>query len=175
VRLQPEAGGPIDHYDDIGIDAAYERPVRNVNQLTINASLTHERNRLESAFLGGEADRVGHSIDSAIVNASYYLHDTWGLSAGWFDVHGTRDASYYAAEPDFGSGSGSPSSRGEVLQLDWTPFGKPGAWHQPNANVRMGLQYTHYDRLNGAGTNYDGFGRDASDSDAIFAFVWLAI
>jgi hypothetical protein len=175
VRLQPEPGGPTDRYDDVGIDAAYERPVRDVDQFTFNASVTHERNRLASSFDAGEADRAGHSLDSIVLNASYYLHDTWGLSAGWFDVHGTRDASFYAAEPDFGSGSGSPSSRGEILQADWTPWGKPGAWRQPYANVRLGLQYTHYDRLNGGGANYDGFGRDAGDSDTVFAFVWLAI
>jgi hypothetical protein len=175
ARLRPEADAPIDRYDDIGLDAAYERTVRGVDQLTVNAAITHERNRLDAAFAAGEADRAGHRIDSVVVNAAYYLHDTWGFSGGWFDVRGTRDASLYPAEPDFGSGNGSPSSRGEILQVDWTPWGKPGAWHAPYANLRLGLQYTHYDRLDGASTNYDGFGRDAADSDAVFAFVWLAI
>lgn len=176
ARLQPEGSGtPTDKYSDIGIDAAYERPVRDGDILTINGSLTHESNRLNSAFINGEADYISHSLNSTTFNASYYFKNTYGLNFGWFNVSGGRDPSFYAPEPDFGSANGSPSSRGEVLQADWTPFGKPDSWKQPWANMRLGVQYTHYDQLNGASSNYDGFGRNASDNDTLFLFVWLAM
>jgi hypothetical protein len=176
ARLQPDGSGtPTDKYNDYGVDAAYERPMSNGNLLTLNGSFTHESNRLNSAFLADEADHAGHSLSSTAFNASYYLKNTYGLSFGWFNVTGGRDGALYAAEPDFGSGNGSPSSRGEILQADWTPFGKPDSWHQPWANMRLGVQYTHFDRLNGSGNNYDGFGRNASDNDTLFLFVWLAM
>jgi len=31
--------------------------------------------------------------------------------------------------------------------------------------MRVGLQYTGYSKFNGASSNYDGFGRNASDND----------
>jgi hypothetical protein len=30
-----------------------------------------------------------------------------------------------------------------------------------------------YDRFNGAGHNYDGFGRNASDNNTLFLLAWL--
>ena len=54
------------------------------------------------------------------------------------------------------------------------PFGKAGSFASPWVNVRLGLQYTAYQRFNGGSSNYDGFGRSASDNNALFGFIWLA-
>ena len=35
------------------------------------------------------------------------------------------------------------------------------------------LQFTHYDKFNGARTNYDGFVRKAADNDTIYLLGWL--
>jgi hypothetical protein len=63
----------------------------------------------------------------------------------------------------------------DFLTLGWTPFGKsttdPGF---PWLNVRVGVQYTHYLQFNGGTTNYDGFGRNASDDDTLFFFTTWA-
>ena len=61
-----------------------------------------------------------------------------------------------------------------MLQGDVTPFGKDGSWGRAWANVRLGLQYTAFTRFNGAVSNYDGFGRNASDDNTLTAFVWAA-
>ena len=42
-------------------------------------------------------------------------------------------------------------------------------------NLRVGLQYIGYSKFNGASSDYDGYGRSASDNDTLFAFVWLAL
>ena len=55
------------------------------------------------------------------------------------------------------------------------PFGKLGSFGHPYLNVRIGLQYTGYTKFNGGTTNYDGFGRDASANNTLFAFVWVII
>jgi len=44
----------------------------------------------------------------------------------------------------------------------------------PWANLRLGLRYTAYTRFNGASSNYDGFGRDASDDNTWLLFARLA-
>ena len=40
--------------------------------------------------------------------------------------------------------------------------------------VRVGVQYTMFNRFNGASNNYDGFGRNARDNDTLFVYVWTA-
>jgi len=36
------------------------------------------------------------------------------------------------------------------------------------------LQYTAYNKFNGAKTNYDGNGRNAGDNNTLFFNVWVA-
>ena len=35
---------------------------------------------------------------------------------------------------------------------------------------RIGLQFTFYNEFNGAGTNYDGNGRNASDNNSVYLY-----
>ena len=44
----------------------------------------------------------------------------------------------------------------------------------PMQYLRIGAQYTGYLRFNGASSNYDGFGRNASDNNSLFLYAWLA-
>ena len=62
-----------------------------------------------------------------------------------------------------------------MLQLEYVPFGKLGSPFLPWLNLRIGLQYAGYTCFNGSSGNYDGFGRDASDNDTLFGFVWVAL
>ncbi len=38
----------------------------------------------------------------------------------------------------------------------------------------LALQYTLYTEFNGARRNYDGFGRNASDNNTLYAVFWIA-
>jgi hypothetical protein len=40
--------------------------------------------------------------------------------------------------------------------------------------MKVGVQYVAYTMFNGGSRNYDGFGRDASDNDTLFVYVWTA-
>ena len=62
-----------------------------------------------------------------------------------------------------------------MVQLEYVPFGKLNSPYRPWLNVRVGLQYIGYSKFNGANKNYDGFGRNASDNDTLFGFVWVAL
>ena len=62
-----------------------------------------------------------------------------------------------------------------MLQADWVPWGKLQSPAQPWMNLRLGVQYTAYDKFNGGDRNYDGFGRNASDNNTLYVFAWLAI
>jgi len=37
----------------------------------------------------------------------------------------------------------------------------------------MGLRYTAYTKFNGVSDNYNGFGRNASDNNSVFAYLWM--
>lgn len=61
-----------------------------------------------------------------------------------------------------GNATGRPDTRGWTLEAFWTPV----------QYLRLGLQYTAYSRYNGASSNYDGFGRNASDNNSLFLYLW---
>jgi len=88
----------------------------------------------------------------------------------FFNTSGTNDAMLYADSATF-----SPDSTGITFQIDATPWGNGDALLGGRLNLRVGVQYTIYMRFNGAGTNYDGNGRNASDNNTLRLFTWLAL
>ena len=70
----------------------------------------------------------------------------------------------YAPAPITGSRTGRPDSEGITLEVDLN------AWR----NARLALQYVTYFEFNGAHSNYDGFGRDASANNTLYLLGWLA-
>ncbi len=165
-EVQSASGAGTDKYTDFGIDGGYQFLGTREHIITVNGAYIHETRTLDPS----EADNHKGHLNRFDLSSSYYYHQTWGLTAGLFDIAGNRDATLYGAD----SQNGSPNSRGYVLQADWTPFGKEGSLGAPWANVRLGLQYTDYTKFNGASRNYDGTGRDAKDNNSLFAFVWTA-
>ena len=51
-------------------------------------------------------------------------------------------------------------------------YGGPSFW--PWLNLKLGLQYVHYDAFNGAAVNYDGAGTNASANNTLYLFCWFA-
>ena len=141
---------------------------------TVNTAYIHESRDLDATYDAGGAQKKSGNVNRFDLSGSYYYDQTWGLTAGLFDIQGSSDNVLYAPEPDAGSRKGNPNTAGYILQADWTPFGKEGSWGSPWANARIGLQYTGYTKFNGASHNYDGNGRDASDNNTVFAFLWTA-
>ena len=90
--------------------------------------------------------------------ASYYWHRKLGATLGFFTLNGSRDATY------FGSENGRPDSTWVNAEVNYLPW----------LNVKLGLQYTAYMKFNGATSNYDGQGRNASDNNTIYGYVWIA-
>ena len=68
----------------------------------------------------------------------------------------------------------SPNSNGWSLELNYIPFNYGGPDFWPWLNVKFGLQYVHYNKFDGATSNYDGAGRNAGDNNTIFAYAWFA-
>ena len=93
--------------------------------------------------------------------------NTLNQSSGYDPVTGTITSDPAASAPSLrvnGNLSGNPATRGETFEAFWTPI----------QYLRVGLQYTVYQRYNGAAYDYDGFGRNARDNNSLFLYAWLA-
>lgn len=162
-----------DRLTDIALDSQYQY-LGGAHVVTVGASWIHEaQDRRASRALGAAAHR-SDDLQSFTATASYLYDATYGLSLSHFNLWGRRDVGLYAPEPIGGSRTGRPDSDGFVIQLDYLPFNKHPLPFYRWLNVKLSLQYVVYDRFNGARTNYDGFGRDASDNDTFNLFVWAA-
>jgi hypothetical protein len=119
-----------------------------------------------------EADSSNGSLKQFRIAGSYHYNQTYGVTAGLFDSRGNADATRWA-----NSLNGTPNTSGYILQADWTPWGKEGSWMSPWANVRVGVQYTAYNRYMGGSSYLDGDGneRKASDNNTTMLFLWTSI
>ena len=80
------------------------------------------------------------------------------MTLGFFNTTGSTDLTYY------GGAKGKPNSTWMNFEVNYVPW----------LNVKIGLQYTAYFEFDGATSNYDTFGRNASDNNMLFGYLWLA-
>ena len=107
---------------------------------------------------------------------SYVYQAKYGGSLAFFNSSGTTNSlnqssgydatGQIASSASLGAGNlaGNPGTRGSTFELFWTPI----------QYMRLGAQYTAYSKYNGASTNYDGLGRNASDNNSLFIYLWAA-
>jgi hypothetical protein len=170
ASIQPERidGGPVNRFRDVGVDAWYEYLGNGLHNFAAYASFIREDQTRGDLFANMAADNLHGRLYEFRLNTSYYYQHTYGATIGRFSTRGTPDATLYGP-------TGSPDTSGTVVQIDWTPWGKENSWGRPYANARLGLQYTIYDKFDGASSNYDGAGRNASDNNTLYLFLWMAI
>lgn len=150
AALAPDraSGTASDRVRDIGLDASWQFLGAREHIVSLNGSVVRERKRPGD---GSGTERLTEQR----LNASYHWRNTWGVSGGLFNTHGSDPAS---------------ATRGQLLQADWTPWGKddheaptPFSW----ANLRLGLQWWHYNRFGGERAG-------ASGHDTLHLFAWTA-
>jgi hypothetical protein len=160
--------GSSDHYTDLGIDASYQFTGLGENIFQINAIYTHEDQRLKASALL-DASGPSNSLNDFRADVSYYWHNLVGGTVGFFDTWGSADPILYASNSTF-----KPDSRGFMVQLDATPFGTDPSALGLRFNVRIGVQYRIFTEFDGATSNYDGLGHNASDNNTLRVFTWFA-
>ncbi len=163
--------------------AAFMRQVTNYSQNTLN--------NFVPTYFQADGTLVGPANPSDTTNTfraklSYVYQAKYGGSVAFFNVRGTsnplnQNSGFDAAvgglvttnDPN-GTGitstrvngnlSGNPATRGFNYEGFWTPV----------QYVRVGVQYTAYNKFNGASDNYDGFGRNAKDNNTLRFYIWAA-
>ena len=99
----------------------------------------------------------------------YWYRREIGGGIGFFNYWGDSDMLKYGMDGTpsaAGNATGSPDSRGWIIEADYLPL-------KDTQNLKLGLRYTAYTKFNGARNNYNGFGRNAPDNNALFAYLWF--
>lgn len=159
--------GPSDRFTDLALDAQYQY-IGQKHIFSVQSTWIHERQEWNASFALGNTANASNNLDTFKINANYYYRaqiGTLGGSIRFFTTTGTTDSGLYAPAPATGSNSGSPDSRGYLFEVSYAPID----------NIKVSLQYILYDKFNGGGTNYDGFGGNASDNNTLYLVVWLVI
>lgn len=166
TRLFPGAGTPLagatDRFTDTALDAQYQY-LGDDHLFSVQTTWIHERQQLDASFASGASANQTDTLKTFRLGGSYYYQRKYGAGLGYFSTTGTTDMGLYAPGSVLGSASGSPDSRGWTAELDYLPW----------QNVKFALQYTAYTRFNGGSTNYDGFGRNASDNNTLYLLAWI--
>ena len=158
-----------DHIVDTAIDGTYQFSSQDGKHIvSAYLSTLHEHQELMATFAAGASLNPADSLDVTRFNLSYNYDSTYGVTLGRFISKGSEDATLY------GNPSGKPDSSATITQFDVTPFGKDGSPGSPYLNIRLFVQYTAYDKFDGAAKNYDGLGRNASDNNTLFIGTWFA-
>jgi hypothetical protein len=152
--------GLTDSHTDWALDFQFDRTIPQLKNdvLSFRGTYIRENSSLGATFAAGGAAQFGHHLNTVQGNVEYHYRTRLSGTVGFFNVSGTSDPLLYPQASVFGSANGSPHSNGYILNLSW--------W--PEQNIDLAVQYTGYWRFNGAGTNYDGTGRNAGGNNAVF-------
>ena len=156
-----------DRYTDIGFDAQYQYQGPNY-WITLRGSYIYEYQMLDassSGFNGTTPTNPTNQLNSLKLYGSFaYGNDNRIVLTGqYFNNWGTPDATLYANNAGF-----SPNTDGFIAEIAYIPYISSQAPGWPWANVRVGLQYTYYNRFNGDTVS-------AHDNNTLFAYLWFAM
>jgi hypothetical protein len=160
--------GPANRFKDVAEDVQYQY-VSEEHLVTVAGTRIHESMTLDASFLNGASANPANELTTTRAWASYYFRRRIGGTVGYFSTTGSTDSGLYPATAPGEAGvvtsaNGSPDTRGWVAEVNYLPW----------LNVKVSAQYTWYNKFNGAGTNYDAVGRNASDNNALYLLLWFA-
>ena len=163
------SGGGSDHVTDVGFDTQYEF-LGARDSFSLQARYILEYQDLSASQTLGLSTNSFNNLHSFHIKGTYFYKQMIGFTAGYFNLQGSSDPLLYGDV----SVNNSPNSAGWTLELDYIPFNYGGPAFWPWLNMKLGLQYIRYSKFDGASTNYDGAGTNASANNTLFAFAWFA-
>jgi hypothetical protein len=160
-----------DRYTDIGFDSQYQYQGDNY-WITLRGTYIHEKQSFGTiddinAIGGTPPSNQTDTLNSvkAYASLAYGNDNRIVLSGQYFDIWGSPDANLYGSDTN---PTGSPDSNGFVAEIAYIPFISSFSPIWPWANVRLGLQYTYYNKFNGTTI-------DAHDNNSLFLYAWFAM
>lgn len=172
AKINPSrvSGFGTDDKTDYGFDTQYQY-LADENSVSVQVSWITEHQHLAASFAQGNSSNLNDQLHSFNAKTTYSYEQTYYGTLAYSRLMGSGDPALYGGLP---SSTGSPNSDWWTAEFDYIPFnhGGPGFW--PWLNMKLGLQYIWYNKFNGASSNFDGSGRNASDNNTLYAYVWFA-
>jgi hypothetical protein len=150
--------GLSNRFTDMAFDLAYMHMLGS-NSFTLDGTWIHEK----QTWTAGGAANPTNTLSTFRMDAMYHIGTLYAFTLAPFFTTGSTDTLLYAPAAVVGSRTGSPDNNGLITEVDVMPW----------QNLRLQLQYVTYGKFNGATSNYDGFGRNASDNNTLFIIAWL--
>jgi len=150
--------GLEDDYTDWAVDFQLDRTIFRKDVVSLRGTYIRENSALDASFAADATQLTYHHLNTAMANAEYHFGNRISASIGWFDTSGTPDILLYPQASVTGNANGDPRSAGYLPSISYWPI----------QNIQLAFQYTGYTRFNGASTNYDGTGRDASSNNTAY-------
>jgi len=155
--------GPSDRYVDPAFDFQYQRPIGS-NEIDLHGTYIRERSNLGATLGADGASFAQHHLNTFKVDATYHRGNKVSATGAFFSTTGNADALLYAPAPVTGSENGSPNTSGYIAQFAYWPV----------KNINLDVNYSGYNKFNGASRNYDGANRNASDNNTVYMALWLS-
>jgi hypothetical protein len=161
VKSSPGAiTGLEDSYTDWAVDFQYDRTIPRFggDVFSLRGTYIRENSALVATGFNLGDPLIRHHLNTVQANAEYHFGNKLSGTIGFFNIDGTPDPVLFPAGAVSGSANGDPRSNGYIANISWWPV----------QNIGLTFQYTGYARFNGAGTNYDGAGRNAGSNNTVY-------
>ncbi len=163
----PTAEGK-DRYVDFGLDSQYDYAGDGYG-LTFTARDIYEWQTSSGASPESGAANPQNHLNAIDLTATY-SRAVWAVTGALSNVTGSTDSGLYGSN----SATNSPNSTAVSLEFDYSPWMDGGPSWDPHGNVKFGAKYTHYLKLYGGTTDFDGSGHNASGNDMLYLYTVLA-
>ena len=144
--------GATDNFTDVAVDAQYENTVSSGGTIIAHTTLINESQKLDAS----SPSNPSYKLHTFKLDCSYNIPAGYAFTLGYFNTAGDNNALY-------GTNSGSPNSSGLTAQITYLPW----------LNTQFAVQYVAYNKFDGASSNYDGNGRNASDNNTLYVLGWV--
>jgi hypothetical protein len=159
-----------DRFTDVAFDSQYQYQGPNY-WITLRGTYIHENQKLDASFINFGTNpsntlntlklygSLAYGNDNRIVLSGQYFN-TWGSSDPilWGGLAG-------CAPPNTAC---NPNSNGFIGEIAYIPFSSSSAPVWPWANMRLGVQYTYYNK-------FDGDTASAHNNNTLFIYAWFAL
>ena len=163
-----------DRFTDTAFDAQYQYQGPNY-WLTLRGTYIHENQTLDATFGNGGSDNPTNTLNTfrALASLAYGNDNRVVLTGQYFNTWGSSDATLYQLTSQFDMSAipqvqNVPDSNGYIFEIAYIPFINSQAPGWPWANMRVGLQYTYYNK-------FDGDTVFAHDNNTLFGYIWFAM
>ncbi len=151
-------------YRDTAFDTHYNYLEGN-HSASVSATYIHEKKDWSGAVqAAGLTTNASDTLNTLRADFHYYFQRKWGGGIEYFKTTGSsNDLAYNTGDALMGSINGSPATKGWITELNYFPV----------QNAKLGLRYTKFQQFNGASTDYNGAGRNASDNNTVYLLGWI--